>query len=65
MLFFVLIIQVPKLPSTADELRKRIASLPKLLAAWRPSPGAGLLIWQLILGHFLRSEEIAGLVGNE
>ena len=63
MLFFVLIIQGPKLPITADELRKRIASLPKLLAAWRPSPGAGLL-WQN-LGNFLRSEEIAGLVGNE
>lgn len=34
-------LEVPKLPNTADELRKRTASLPKLLAAWRPSPGAG------------------------
>ena len=41
--FLVLSIQVPKLPNTADELRKRTASLSKLLAAWRPSPGAGLL----------------------
>ena len=40
-----------------------ITSLPKLLAAWRPSHGAGLL-WQN-LGNFLRSEEIVGLVGNE
>eukprot|EP00434_Breviolum_minutum_P006787 symbB.v1.2.005990.t1/scaffold276.1/size251734/12 len=37
-------LEVPKLPSTADELRKRIASLPKLLAAWRPSPGAGPIV---------------------
>ena len=42
---------------------KYITSLPKLLAARRPSPGAGLL-WQN-LGNFLRSEETAGLVGNE
>ena len=63
--FFVLSIQVPKLPNTADELRKRTASLSKLLAAWRPSPGAGLLgnwFWETFW-HKIWS--IAGLARND
>ena len=37
--------QAPKLPSTADELR-RLPSLPQLLTAWNPVPGDELLVFR-------------------